>query len=125
MDLTHRDSVSVRCARTVDNAFAVGDKVKLSKHALVFDKGYKPNWTLEILIVTEVIPTDPVVYRVKDLDGEEIKGTFYEHELQKVTSLPKVYDIEKILEEKGKRVLVKWKGYPDKFNRWIPKSSLR
>lgn len=108
-----------------DHAFGVDDKVKLSKHALVFDKGYKPNWTLEILTVSEVIPTDPAVYRVKDLDGEEIAGTFYEHELQKVTSLPKVYDIEAVLEEKDNEVLVKWKGYPKKFNKWIPKSSLR
>lgn len=108
-----------------DNAFGVGDNVKLSKHALVFDKGYKPNWTLEIMKVSDVIPTDPVVYRVKDLDGEEIKGTFYEHELQKVSSLPEVYDIEKVIEEKGDRLFVKWKGYPAKFNRWIPKSTLR
>lgn len=108
-----------------DATFMVGDKVKLSKHAMIFDKKYKPNWQLEIMIISEVIPTDPYIYRVKDLDGEEIKGTFYEHELQKVTSLPKVYDIEKVLEEKPGRIKVKWKGYPDKMNSWIPKRSLR
>jgi len=108
-----------------DYGFGLGDRVKLSKHALIFDKGYKPNWTLEILTVSEVIPTDPVVYRVTDLDGEEIKGTFYEHELQKVTSLPKLYDIEKIIKEKDDRVYVKWRGYPDKFNRWIPKNTIK
>ena len=54
----------------------------------------------------------------------EIAGTFYEHELQKVTSLPKVYDIEKVLEEKDGKLFAKWKRYPSKFNRWISKSSL-
>ena len=108
-----------------DNAFAVGDKVKLSKHALIFDKSYKPNWQLEIMEVTDVIPTDPVIYRVKDLDNEPIKGSFYDHELQKVTSLPKVYDIERIIEEKPNRVKVKWKGYPEKMNSWIPRHALR
>ena len=108
-----------------DNAFEVGDRVKLSKHALIFDKGYKPNWTLEILTVTDVVPSDPTVYRVTDLDGEEIKGMFYEHELQKVSSLPEVYDIEKVLEERDDRVKVKWKGYPSKFNSWVMKSALQ
>lgn len=107
-----------------DNAFAVGDRVKLSKHALVFDKGYKPNWTLELLVVSEVLPTDPTVYRVKDLDGEEIKGTFYEHELQKVASLPSTYDIEKVLKEKDDSLFVRWKGYPAKFDSWIPKTDV-
>lgn len=110
---------------TKDYSFEVGDYVKLSKHALIYDKGYKPNWMLENMVVTEVIPTDPVVYRVKDLDGEEIKGAFYEFELQKVTSLPKTYDIEKVIKEKDNKIFVKWKGYPEKFNGWILKTSVK
>ena len=107
-----------------DPAFIVGDKVRLSKHALVFDKKYKPNWQLEIMLITHVIPTDPYIYTCLRT-WMEIKASFYEHELQKVTSLPEMYDIEKVLEEKADRVKVKWRGYPEKMNSWIHKSSLR
>jgi hypothetical protein len=64
-----------------------------------------------------------VTYALKDYDGEDIKGKFYEFEIQKVTKEDDVYDVEKILKtrkRKGKiQHLVKWKGYPDKFNSWI------
>jgi transposase InsO family protein len=106
-------------------AFKVGDYVRLSKHATVFDKGYTANWQLEVCKITEVLRTDPRVYRVMDLAGEKIMGTFYHEELQKVTSLPKAYEIEDVLETKGKLLKVKWKGYPAKFNSWILKSSMR
>ena len=32
--------------------------------------------------VSEVHYTDPITYKLKDLNGEEIKGSFYEQELQ-------------------------------------------
>jgi hypothetical protein len=37
------------------------------------------------------------MYKLKDLDGEELKGTFYEKELQKIIKEDDVYEIEKIL----------------------------
>ena len=42
------------------------------------DKGYTPNWTEEVFTVSEVHYTDPITYKLKDLNGEEIKGSFYE-----------------------------------------------
>ena len=61
----------------------VGDNVRLAKTKGVFEKGYTPNWTQELFKVTEVNETTPVTYRVADQKGEEIKGSFYENELQK------------------------------------------
>ena len=119
-----RSRLRIKSPKKVEARLKVGDKVKLSKHALVFDKKYTPNWTMEILEVSEVLPTRPTVYRVTDAMQEEIKGTFYRHELQLVTSLPKTYDIERILKTEGNKVFVKWKGYPAKFNSWILKSSI-
>ena len=51
--------------------------------------------------------------------GEEIKGSFYEQELQK--SKQETFRIDKIIRRdyKKKKALVKWKGYPDKFNSWV------
>ena len=64
--------------------FLIGDRVRISKYKRkVFDKGYTPNWTEEIFVIDKVLPTKPVTYSIVDLMGEEIKGSFYEQELQK------------------------------------------
>ena len=65
----------------------------------------------------------PVTYRLKDLADEAIKGKFYESEIQKVVKSDQDYfDVEKILKtrRRGGRIeyLVKWVGYPSKFNSW-------
>ena len=107
--------------------FQVGDTVRVSKHKLTFEKGYETNWTEELFIVTECVLRDPPVYRIKDLLDEPIQGTFYSQELQKVQ--PKnEYTIEKILKKRWRKgrleYEVKFKGYPSKFNQWIPSSNL-
>ncbi|CAL1301221.1 unnamed protein product, partial [Larinioides sclopetarius] len=60
-----------------------GDTVRISKAKLTFEKGYETNWTEELFTVSECVKRVPLVYRVKDLLGEDIKGTFYAQELQK------------------------------------------
>lgn len=61
-----------------------GDHVRLAKQKEMFDKGYKPLWTNEIFIVKQVIQHNQPVYRINDLDGNDIIGSFYEPEIQKV-----------------------------------------
>ena len=100
--------------------FAIGDKVRISKYKRkVFDKGYTPNWTEEIFVIDKVNVTKPITYNLVDLTGEEIKGSFYEQELQKAKQ--QTFRIEKIIrrDNKKKIALVKWSGYPDKFNSWV------
>lgn len=58
-----------------------------------------------------------------------VTDVFYEKELQKDTYDPtSTYKIDKIIRSRGlgdrKEVLVKWKGYPNKFNSWILASTL-
>ena len=100
--------------------FKVGEKVRISKYKRnVFDKGYTANWTEEVFTVDKIQYTNPITYRLKDLSGEEISGSFYEQEMQKVVQ--DVYRIEKVIRRdarKGK-ALVKWSGYPEKFNSWV------
>lgn len=110
--------------------FHVGDHVRITKYKHIFQKGYESNWSDEIFIVSSVIDRSPwVVYTLNDLSNEPIIGTFYEKELQKVAYDPtSSYKIDKIISSRQtgnrKEVLVKWKGYPNKFNTWILASSL-
>ena len=98
--------------------FSVGDKVRISKKKGIFEKGYTPKWTEEIFTISKIQYTDPVTYKITaDYNGEEIKGSFYEQELQKTTQ--ETFRIEKIIRKKGNKSLVKWLGYPANFNSWV------
>jgi hypothetical protein len=70
--------------KNVRYKFKIGDQVRISKVKRTFEKGYLPNFSKEIFAISKQIPCDPPVYKLKDLDGEELKGTFYKKELQKV-----------------------------------------
>ena len=101
--------------------FRVGDKVRISTYKRkVFDKGYTPNWTEEIFIIDKIQYTNPITYKIKDLNNEGIKGSFYEPELLKAEQ--RVFRIDKVIRRdyKKKQALVKWKGHSDDFNSWIP-----
>lgn len=104
--------------------FKVGDKVRISNQKTVFEKGYTPNWTSEIFTVSEIqTNTRPVTYLLTDHSGSEIKGSFYAEELAK-TNYPDVYLVEKVLKTRGDRVFVKWWGFENKWNSWIPKKDI-
>lgn len=98
--------------------FSIGDKVRISKLKGIFEKGYTANWSTELFEIEDVIYSDPITYKLKD-----IKGNFYEHELQK-TKYPDVYLIEKVLRKKGDKVFVKWLGFDDSHNSWVNKDNV-
>ena len=93
--------------------FKIGDHVRISKYKNIFSKGYIPNWSEEVYIISKIKNTIPWTYLINDLNGEEIIETFYEKELQKV--------IENVIKRKGDKLYVKWKGYDNSFNSWIDK----
>ena len=66
-----------------DGRFKVGDRVRISRYKNIFAKGYTPNCSKEIFIVDKIIDTVPYTYNLKDLNDEEIIGSFYDKELQK------------------------------------------
>jgi len=103
--------------------YGVGDKVRITMQRQPFRKGYLGRWSKEIFEIDARLPTMPVTYRLKDLGGEAIKGKFYEPEIQKVIKLDdEHFDVEKILKTRKRagriEYLVKWLGYPSKFNSW-------
>ena len=66
-----------------DSKFKVGDRVRISRYKNIFTKGYAPNWSSEIFIVNKINDIVPYTYNLKDLNDEEIIGSFYDKELQK------------------------------------------
>ena len=101
--------------------FKVGDHVRISKYKNVFAKGYTPNWSEEIF-VSKIKNTVPWTYGISDLNGERITGSFYEKELQKISQ--EKFRIKKVIERKGNKLYVKWKGYDNSFNSWINKKDI-
>ena len=70
----------------------------------------------EIFTVSKIIPRNPPVYKLKDYDGQELEGNFYNQELQKVIKSDDTY----VRNIKYTQYYVKWLGYPNKFNSWVP-----
>ena len=76
---------------------------------------------------TKLTILPPVAYVLEDLQGEIIEESFHNEELQKTSQ--EVFRIEKVLQKKKingiEHGLVKWIGYGDKFNEWLPVSKLQ
>ena len=61
------------------------------------------------------------LYKVVEWDGTPIEGTFYEQDLQKVqVDDHSLFRVDKVLKRKKRQVLVRWKGWPSKYDSWIP-----
>ena len=84
-----------------DPKFKIGDHVRISKYKNIFAKGYLPNWSEEEFVVNKVQNTVPWTYLINNLNGEEIKDSFYEKELQKTDQ--KEFRIEKVTKKKGNK----------------------
>ena len=108
------------------SAFQIGDPVRLSIIKNHFDKGYFRKWTEELFVIEKIKLTDPITYTVKSLHDEKIKGTFYKQQLQK-SNQTEIFQIEKVIGKPRVRngireVRVKWSGYGNEFNSWIPQN---
>jgi len=103
----------------------VGDRVRLNKIHRTFGKGYLPGWTEEVFVVHRVIEGSVPTYKIREWDDTPVKGTFYHEDLQKVhVSDEALFRIEKVLKRQKGQMLVKWKGWPDKYNSWISSASV-
>ena len=99
----------------------VGDKVRLQKKHRPFKKGYLPGWTDEVFSVSAIKKGALPLYNVVEWDGTPITGRFYEHDLQKVyMDDQSLFRVERVMQRKKGQVLVRWKGWPSKYDSWIP-----
>ena len=116
--------------RGIPYAFKVGDKVRTTYIRKPFQRAYDARWTAEIFKINRrYMRQGQPIYTVVDWDNKPVKGTFYQKELQKVDSTDKdTFKVEKVLKYRGRGIkreaLVKWLGWPKKFNSWIPAKNL-
>ena len=109
------------------NKFRIGDTVRISRIEGIFEHGFLPNWSEQIYKIHKITNSTPVTYILEDLQGEIIGGSFYNKESQKTSQ--EIFRIEKVIRKKKingiEHGLVKWIGYSDKFNEWLPVSKLQ
>lgn len=111
--------------------FKIEDTVRLTQVKSTFQREFHQKWTDEIFkikhrILRQNIPS----YKLTDFNGEDITGSFYEQELQRVDVLKDdVWRIEKVISEKKIRgvphSLVKWEGWGSRYNSYIPSKDVK
>jgi hypothetical protein len=112
-----------------NNPFAINDKVRITKIKNTFDKAYLKGWTTELFVIDKIIGTNPITFKLKDLFGEVIKGSFYKEEIQIANNHNKIFQIQKILKKKKKNnityLFVRWQGYSKKYDSWTPEENVK
>ena len=82
--------------------FKAGDEVRIFKYKRkTFDKGYIPNWTEEVFTEDKIQNTDPITNKIKDLNSEKIKRSFYTEELLRAKQ--DVFRIDKVIRRDYKK----------------------
>ena len=112
--------------------FAVGDTVRVAFNKTKFSREYDQKWSDQLYIISKRYRRDGIpVYKLMNFDGrDEVDGTFYTEEIQKVRITPEtMYKIERVIKkttQDGKTMaLVKWLGWESKYNSYIPVGDLK
>jgi len=104
--------------------FAVGDWVRVARKKDVFEKGYDARWSYQPFQIVRVDIGDPVVYYLQEGNGEEVKGAFYENELQR-TSVRDAVLIQEVLKRGKNNSLVRFRGFPKGYEQELPNSVIK
>jgi len=104
--------------------FRVGDRVRVHRSRFLFEKGStRQVWSDEVFLVRHVLPGGYVKLEdlpAGDVGSEAIEGRFFERELKKANEDDdREYPIEKIIKRRDGRALVKFRGWPEKYNAWV------
>ena len=120
----------------IDNTANAGDRVRISLTKGHFEKGYMPNWGREQMHVDQAVPQNRgtrarPVFKLVDAQGKKVNGQYYPEEVQRIPDRLKdtAFEVERILRRRTDEgghteTLVKFKGWPEKFNRWLTNAEL-
>ena len=110
--------------------YKLGTLVRISHTKRPFEREYHEKWMTEIFRIKQRSRREGLpIYKIEDYMGEALEGTFYEPELQPVfVDDENFWRIDKVLKTRGsgdkEEHLVKWFGWPKKYNQWIPAGHL-
>ncbi len=66
-----------------------GDIVRIARTKSIFSKGYEPNFSDELYVITNVAPASGIrrepMYYLKDKSNKNLKGRYYRQELVRVS----------------------------------------
>ena len=116
-------------ARATTPGLSARTPVRLSKVKALFEKGTTPNSTEEMFRIVRQRPGPGGrrVYKLEDWRGESIEGQFYEQEVQQIEPSDLIY-VERVIRTRKRgrltESLIKWRGWPAKFNSWINQKEL-
>lgn len=108
--------------------YKTGDKVRIQIEKHKLSKGYWPNFSSEIFVISRALKNRfPATYKLKDLSAEELDGVFYSEELVRVGDTEKpIREIETLVKSQKRDGelwhLVKWKK--KKGTTWIHNDEL-
>ncbi len=111
--------------------FKTGDLVRITHLRTPFTREYDETWTGEVFKVASRFRRDGLpIYKLRDYyEKEDIKGTFYQAELQKIDIEPdKMWKIGNIQKTTGKgsrkKHLIRWQHWPKKYDSWVKDSDM-
>ena len=114
--------------------FKLGQFVKIFKKKGIFSRGYHQNVTKEyfkIYYIDRSFSKDR--YYLKDVDGDRIIGSFYEEFLVLFNPSENAeYKLDPAFKGMKRKningvphIFIKWLGWPNKFNQWVPLRDVR
>ena len=108
--------------------FSIGDRVRLkTDYGRTFARGYQEQFSQEVYRVESINERMGVpMYRIRSTDTDElIEGHCYANELQLVTGEEVRFTV--LARRRGRggpEILVRWRGFSDRHNQWIPESDV-
>ena len=127
--LLNRINIShIRKSKSVVLKLSPGTVVRITSTRKTFARGFHQKATTELFKVKSVNEKFyPVTYKIEDLEGNPVEGTFYIQELVRARDTG-VYFVKIIKKKKinGKlKYLVSWPDYPNASNEWKTKRELQ
>ena len=110
--------------------FSEGQQVRQKYDLKPLEKSYYQRWTDIVYLIHKVVNKYQKPQYILSLDGRRFNRRFYPEELQPVKiNNDSLFLVEKVLKfrtvDQQKQALVKWKGYPNSFNEWIPMDQIQ
>lgn len=98
--------------------YRIGDWVRIVEEKTKFSRGWHSTFSPALYRIVAINRKRPVTFRVADYYNNILPRSWYESEIQR-TRQPNYFLVERIVQRRGNRALVKWVDYDSDANSWI------